>query len=319
MLVNFFKNLFPIKNLFQMEKTPPAYYSFKKLSKLNSQNKDKPFYTYLYFLTRQRDGNTLLHECLKNAINYDDLPLIKKLYPYMKENHDGLMHDRQDYLLFEYAKIAMEADKIDIFDYFVGIYHDKYPGLAYSASYGPNSFSDLIISMIENKNLPYFNVLEKHRLFSCHDFLESSIFNRNYFTNKNNEVLNFMLENFPVGAHPEKEDLFSKTIDINKIFVSACRSPYTEEKLIINLVSLGADVNYKKQYPINQLIRREQTEMVKFLFQKGAKFDLKYVDKGNSLYPWIEKWIESKGLFDELSSEIGNNEIAVTKHKKNKL
>lgn len=321
MLVNFFKNIFPIENPFKVEQTPPAYYSFKKLSKLNSQNKDKSFYTYLHFLAKERDGNTLLHFCLKNAIHYDDLPLIKKLYPYMKQNNNGLMRDRHDDLLFKYANIAMKAEKTDIFDYFVSIFHDKHPGLPYTVSPLFEEFSELIKSMIEAKKIPYFHILEKHSLFSCHDFLISSIINQNYFTQKNNEVLNFMLENFAVGLHPKNDQSFNKTIDINKLFFVACGSNNTEEKLIVNLVNLGADVNYNhnKEYPINMLIIREQTELIKVLFEKGANFDLKNIDKKNLSNPCVEKLIDSKELFDELSSEMVNHDESPIKTKKHKL
>jgi hypothetical protein len=309
MLVNFFKNIFPFKSKLHYENNEPSYLLYKELS----TKPEKLEYTLSLYKENQINDQ-LLDGCLKHAINYNHIHLIEKLYPYMKKHHKGLKKDHKDSLLFNYAKVAMEANKIEIFDYFIKIYHEKLPAYSYTPMYSPKEFSHLIDSMIEHKQVYYFNILENYELFNCQNYLESIIKgNIPIIKNSNeiNKIIDFMLDNFPLESHDLSKDFNDKSIDINELLLAACNSPYWEKDVIINLVDRGADVNYKSYSPLSYIIKKENLDMVQFLLGKGAKFLLLYTDSKNKLYPWLEQWKKSEFLVDELSNEMGNNNAPI--------
>jgi hypothetical protein len=318
MLINFFKNIFPIKIISENENTDPGYHLYKKL---NLKNKDRD--SKLYYLLDNDPSmcDTLLDDCLKHAIDYNDLPLVEKLYPYMKRYHREVKKDRKDHLLFHYATMAMEANKIDIFDYFIHLYQDKHRGICYVAEFSPWEFTHLIDLMIDSKKIHYFNILENYDLFNCHNYLASHISGRVAIVKDNNHIVNFMLDNFPIKSHNENSYIAMKGngIDINKLLLEACKSENPEKELILNLVNRGADLNYRNGLCLEFIIEKQNLDMTMCLLEKGAKINLDRISPHNSLYPWLEKWIESQELFDDLNREIGSNDSRTIQSKKNKL
>jgi hypothetical protein len=321
MLINFFKNIFSNKT--KLYYGDDAGHLLYQNLNLKSQNENFKLVNFLDNYPNICDP--VLEDCLEFAIKYNDLPLIKKFYPYMKRNHRDLSRDNKGLLLFNYANIAMKANKIDVFDYFMNLYHDKNPGIAYVAQHSPSEFTNLIELIIDSKKVHYINILENYCLFNCHDYLTSYIrssdmIGRGLINRDNDDMINFILDNFPLASHVDNDhsNVDNKKIDINKLLLEACKRNNIEKNIIINLVNRGADVNYNNSFALEFLIEREDLEMTKFLLDKGAKLNLERFSPHYSLYPWLEKWVESKKLFNELSNNLNNGDEPF-KSKKNKL
>lgn len=315
MLINFFKNIFPSKYQPAITVEELGYSLYKKF---NAKNKNAESKLYSIIDNEPSVCDSVLDSCLIHAINHNDLSLIEKLYPYMKRNHRELNKDLKDHFLFNYAKNAVQSDKIDIFDYFIKLYHDKHAGLTYVANHSPWEFTHLIDVMIESKKVHYFNILEHYALFNCHNYLESYISGDSCIKRDNIKSLNFMLDNFPIEKH--KENAYeAKTIDLDKLLLAACRSSYFKEDIVVNLVNRGANVNCYQSSPLFYLIQKENLNMVQFLLEKGAKIVMFKIHDNNEINNWLINWKQSKELLDELSDEMIVNNDNPIKSKKNKL
>jgi len=344
MLINFFKNIFPYKINPEFQDNDPAFFLYKKIYNLEYKNSKRKIIIEDDFVSG-KSREQIMYDCLEKAISYNDLPVIKILYPYMVRNIRELKKDFLDNKLFKYANIAMKHNRLDIFDFFITIYKDKHPSSPYSSHSSPPEFSVLLSSAIQNNKNHYISLLKEHSLFNAHDFLTSAVQSKDKNLN-NTEVVKYILSNFPIEKH--KDVSFSNianTIDVDKALNYAFRSDKLNKDVIELLINHGGDIHMRKAEflytacinhnfdVINLLIDNginnnpffsqvaidasyaDCDEEVKHLIRHGAVIDHERVVK-NTIYPWLKKWNEANGLANELTSEMNISDEPIKKNKK---
>jgi hypothetical protein len=205
MLINFFKNIFPQIDIFKPKENDPLSLMYKKLNSLVIKHKegDEEQVRILKKIIKSSDKESyfktydMLHECFEKVIIDNNLNLVKFLYPHLlKESntHYFMYHGtkslsytgKRDYdpnyvnnhhSIYYYAKVAMENNRIDLFDYFIQYGHklENKPGFY---EYSPkNNFqqhdakSFLIETLVREEKLDYLNITKHYKLFNSEQYL----------------------------------------------------------------------------------------------------------------------------------------------------
>lgn len=344
MLINFFINIFPYKIKPKVKDDEPSSLLYQQLHDLQVKNDLVDINDFTY----RRSKREMVYDCLKKAISYNDLPVIRKLYPYMLDNIPELRVDFWGDTTFNFAHIAMNYNKMDIFDFFIQTCKEKYPRISYSHVVCPSSLKDVLNSIIEDKKIHYFKILKEYSLINGHDLLESIVKDsKNKFNN--NHTIDFIINNLSIGKHETSGYVSNpSTIDLDKLLDSAFDAKKLNKEVIQSLINYGADIHIDNGYLLNKACQGNDLEIIKVLLDNGIKenpnfnnivtgvcnrsYDIEIVKcllengavvnheniHNEQIHPWVKKWNESQGLFNELSNEM-NISQAPFKIKRNKL
>ena len=316
MLIHFFKNIFPTIDIFKSKKSDPLSLMYKKLNSLVIKHKegDEEQVKILKKIIKSSDKESylktydLLHECFEKAINDNNLNLVKFLYPHLlkeSDTHYFMYHGTKSlsywgkrnydpsyinnhHSIYYYAKVAMENNKIDLFDYFIeyGYKFQNKPGFY---EYSPkNNFeqhdakSFLIETLVVEEKLDYLNIAEHYKLFNSLTYLKEyfeysyDIGYSKYKTLINEKSVNFILDKI---IYPNEQKLDK---DYYKNFLSELLfelTRFTEKQkpnldLIANLLTRGANFSYTNMYDRRKLISLDEERcfsLVNLLLDGGFK------------------------------------------------
>jgi hypothetical protein len=297
------------------------------------------------------------NDCMNQSIIDGDLILFKEMFLHQRKNRIDSGVDLDNML--DYAKEAYKHDKAHIFEYLIEYYHSQYSETStYSINhkfinlltkmidsnrsdhfdilkkYNLTPFDSYIEGVIDYcSELPIYESIydEAKRIkFICNNF-PKEINNNDLFLyacyggchNKPNKELVELFVNAGADIYYEKgEGLINagkaKALDIVKYLLeeSAIKSPDEEKPYRItdkynghlsSIASLCAQV-------------KNNDSVIKCFLEHGAFIDIVKYNINKEMYPWLEKYYDSKVLFDELNDELKPSlELSRPKQKKMKV
>lgn len=316
MLVNFFKNIALTILDNRYKNKSPSSLLYEKLNSLVTkyQEGDEEKEIILKKIIKASDSESyfktydMLHYCFEKAIKDNNLSLVKFLYPHLlkesdthyfmyhgtkslslsgKRNYDPTYVNKH-YSIYYYAKVAMENNRIDLFDYFIQYSH-KLGGQHYQYEYSPKeSFEEdtpksfLIETLVREEKLGYLNIAKHYKLFNSQKYLAEhfeysyDIDYLRYKTKINEKTVNFILDKFIYPNEQKLDKEYYKNF-LSELLFELTR--FTEKQkpnldLITNLLSRGANFSYAHMYDSQKLISLDDERcfsLVNLLLDSGFK------------------------------------------------
>jgi hypothetical protein len=357
-MIRFFKKFFnlqgndPENEINSTEKySISSSWQYKKMQKLCLENKAFVINDFIY--ENLNGDQVFINGCLQQSIVDGDLVLFNALF--FKKRQFSLVHSVNSEEILSYINQAFKYDKPDIFQQLVNSYSSQNSD---SKSYGSEwQIQNLIEKIIESNKIQYLQILESSKLINFHKYIEKIIGNISDTHKVNEKDLNkisFILDYFPnkvdkdklflyacyggEGRWPNKEviqflvkrnaDIYTergqgliyagqaKAIDVVEYLLKEDSyrfpsNPFSPVETKYNgklshIASICAQVNYN-------------TDVIKCFLEYGAYIDVVRYNINQEMYPWLEKYGDTKKLFDELNSELKESQSNNQESKPKKL
>lgn len=319
MLVNFFKNIASsiINNkLKEIKDNDPISLLYRKLNSLviKYEEGNEEQSTILKKIIKSSDKESyfktydMLHECFEKAISDNNLNLVKFLYPHLVKESDThyFMHHgakslsysgkrnydpnyvNNHHSIYYYAKIAMENNKIDLFDYFIqyGYKFKNKPGV-YEYSPKDNFKQDdaksfLIETLVREEKLDYLNITKHYKLFNARQYLTEHLECFDDFLGIrpliDEQQINFVLDKVISSENKSSvkwDNIYYKNFLSELLFelTSSTERQKPNLELIKNFLNRDADLIYMEHYN-NRIIALDEERafnLAKLLVDSGYK------------------------------------------------
>lgn len=313
-------------------------WQYKRLRRCSVENKIEDINNFLSLQFNYQPK--FLNDFITQSIIDGDLILFKEIFLHQRRNRveSGLGSDN----MLDYAQEAFKHNKANIFEYLIDYYHSKYSkASSYSVN---NKFISLLELMIDSNQTKHFETLNKYKLTPFDGYIQAVIDYCSELSNQNidDELrrINFIVDNFPKKINkdrlfyyaclgggynkPSKKiiekfvnagaDIYyqkgeglaevgkAKSLEIVKYLLdeSAIRSPESESPYslkakyngyISNIASKCAQVD-------------DNNDVIKCFLDHGAYLMRVEYHIDPERYSWVDKYKETKELFNELKDEL---------------
>jgi hypothetical protein len=338
-MIKLFKKFFNLGNLANESNSISLSKEYKKLKKWSLSNKNKTIESFLENNLYLYGNPTSKLAYLEQAIRDNDLNLLHLLYQNFNENR--LIHDPsfRSHLLI-YAETAMNNNSKEVFEYFIKQYHSKYSHNAlFNSDFSVRFFMN---NVIDTGKMDYFHILEKYNLANFNDYIKeiiSTISNINKVNEEDLIRIASILDYFPTKV--DKDNLFLYACyggegrwpnkEVIQFLIKRGADIYTEEgkgliyagqaKSVDVVESLLKEDSYRcphepfspvetkyggKIHHIASICAQVQynENVIKCFLDYGAYIDVVKYKIDREMYPWLEKYSDTKKLHNELNSEL---------------
>jgi hypothetical protein len=300
MLVNFFKNIFPkISNFTDNDEISLLYRKFNSIIIKYNDEEESLDAIKKYSL---KVSNDHMNDCLEKAIIDNNLLFVKVIYQYLRKvfehnysvflqanryRNNGSDYKDNHKSLFYYAKVSMDNNRIELFDYFIQQSKKiEYKPISYE--YSPkesfkqqNAKSYLVETAIQEKKTDYINILKHYHIFNglryIKEHLENTVFsykkNEPYFFSISSNRINYILDDI---CYPEKKYNSYLKNYFSELLFEIARFKDLQPicfDIILNLVNRGADFSYFNDSLNRSLFLDEKRSfnLVNLLIEDGFK------------------------------------------------
>lgn len=300
MLINFFKNIFPVIEVKTKDKDPMSVL-YQQLNALVIKHKDEEICLNAIKKHVKEVSSELLNNSLEKAIVENNLSLLKIIFPYLRKVSDDYEYnyhnDSKKYGTnksefkdphkseYYYAKLAMQNNRIDVFDYFIN-YSNQF-SKTYSYEYSPQRYfrqndakSSLIENLVRDEKLDYLKITQYYSLFKPEKYLQEHL---DYFEDDfdytiliGEQELNFVLDNFCIPKTSNYNHNYY-TDFLSGLLFSLTKYEEKQEphlNIIKNLLNRGANFSYVNIYQKNQIFALNEERsftLANLLIKEGYK------------------------------------------------